>query len=128
MHSKTIYILQYHNPLHTLQNQIFCKKFHIPKIYETILPGKTHHQGCMLLQYMTRPLTRFFISYIFHVQAKKIDVFSRVLFPFCFAIFNAWYWSYYLSKASSQKKGTKTFSVPGFLTLLSPTWALLGPT
>jgi len=39
----------------------------------------------------------------FQFQAKKIDVFSRVLFPFCFALFNAWYWSYYLTRAQSQK-------------------------
>jgi len=41
----------------------------------------------------------------FQFQAKKIDVFSRVLFPFCFALFNAWYWSYYLTRAQSQKGG-----------------------
>ena len=36
----------------------------------------------------------------FEFQAKKIDVFSRVFFPFVFAMFNIWYWSYYLSKAT----------------------------
>lgn len=41
----------------------------------------------------------------FQFQAKKIDVFSRVLFPFVFALFNAWYWSYYLTRAQSQKGG-----------------------
>jgi len=35
----------------------------------------------------------------FEFQAKKIDVFSRVFFPFVFAMFNIWYWSYYLSKS-----------------------------
>ena len=34
----------------------------------------------------------------FQFQAKKIDVFSRVFFPFVFAIFNVWYWSYYLTR------------------------------
>jgi len=35
----------------------------------------------------------------FEFQAKKIDVFSRVFFPFVFAVFNIWYWSYYLSRS-----------------------------
>ena len=35
----------------------------------------------------------------FEFQAKKIDVFSRVGFPFVFAVFNIWYWSYYLSRS-----------------------------
>ena len=34
----------------------------------------------------------------FHFQAKKIDVVSRVAFPFAFALFNAYYWSYYLTR------------------------------
>merc|ERR1719189_2036087 len=34
----------------------------------------------------------------FHFQAKKIDVVSRVFFPFAFALFNAFYWSYYLTR------------------------------
>ena len=38
----------------------------------------------------------------FEFQAKKIDVFSRVFFPFVFAMFNIWYWSYYLSKSHKQ--------------------------
>lgn len=29
-------------------------------------------------------------------RASKIDVYSRVLFPFCFLIYNCCYWSYYL--------------------------------
>ena len=40
----------------------------------------------------------------FQFQAKKIDVFSRVFFPFVFAIFNIWYWSYYLTRAQNGKK------------------------
>ena len=40
----------------------------------------------------------------FEFQAKKIDVFSRVFFPFVFALFNIWYWSYYLSKATHKPK------------------------
>ena len=35
----------------------------------------------------------------FEFQAKKIDVFSRVFFPFVFAVFNIWYWSFYLSRS-----------------------------
>jgi len=34
----------------------------------------------------------------FQFQAKKIDVFSRVLFPSCFAMFNCMYWGYYLTR------------------------------
>jgi len=34
----------------------------------------------------------------FQFQAKKIDVFSRVLFPSSFALFNCLYWSYYLTR------------------------------
>jgi hypothetical protein len=34
----------------------------------------------------------------FQFQAKKIDVFSRVLFPFTFALFNCMYWSYYMTR------------------------------
>ena len=50
MHSKTIYILQYRNPLHTLQNQIFCKKFQIHEIYETTLASiQGITPACMLL-------------------------------------------------------------------------------
>ena len=125
MHSKTIY--RYRNPFTLYKIKFFVKNFKFTKFTKQLWrPSRESLQPAC--SYMTRPLMKYLISYIFHVQAKKIDVFSRVLFPFCFAIFNAWYWSYYLSKASSQKKGTKTFSVPGFLTLLSPTWALLGPT
>ena len=40
----------------------------------------------------------------FQFQAKKIDVFSRVFFPFVFAIFNIWYWSYYLTRAQNGNK------------------------
>lgn len=38
----------------------------------------------------------------FQFQAKKIDVFSRVLFPFTFALFNCMYWSYYLTRAQEK--------------------------
>eukprot|EP00088_Acartia_fossae_P065169 TRINITY_DN80303_c0_g1_i1.p1 TRINITY_DN80303_c0_g1~~TRINITY_DN80303_c0_g1_i1.p1 ORF type:complete len:410 (+),score=67.89 TRINITY_DN80303_c0_g1_i1:112-1230(+) len=38
----------------------------------------------------------------FQFQAKKIDVFSRVLFPFSFALFNVWYWSYYLTRTQTK--------------------------
>jgi hypothetical protein len=34
----------------------------------------------------------------FQFQAKKIDVFSRVLFPSSFALFNVMYWGYYLTR------------------------------
>lgn len=34
----------------------------------------------------------------FQFQAKKIDVFSRVLFPSSFALFNCMYWGYYLTR------------------------------
>ena len=34
----------------------------------------------------------------FQFQAKKIDIFSRVVFPFIFAMFNVMYWSYYLTR------------------------------
>jgi len=40
----------------------------------------------------------------FQFQAKKIDVFSRVFFPFVFAMFNIWYWSYYLTRAQAGSK------------------------
>ena len=49
----------------------------------------------------------------FEFQAKKIDVFSRVFFPFVFAVFNIWYWSYYLSRSGEnntiwEKQGQNT--------------------
>jgi len=40
----------------------------------------------------------------FQFQAKKIDIFSRWIFPFTFLMFNIWYWSYYLSQAQSKAK------------------------
>ena len=33
----------------------------------------------------------------FKFDAKKIDVFSRVVFPSAFTLFNAVYWTYYLN-------------------------------
>ena len=42
------------------------------------------------------PLVQWYKN--FHFQAKKIDVVSRVAFPFAFALFNAYYWSYYLTR------------------------------
>ena len=42
------------------------------------------------------PLVQWYNN--FHFQAKKIDVVSRVAFPFAFALFNAYYWSYYLTR------------------------------
>lgn len=39
----------------------------------------------------------------FQFQAKKIDVFSRFLFPFIFALFNVWYWSYYLTRTQGEE-------------------------
>ena len=33
----------------------------------------------------------------FRFAAKKIDVFSRVLFPGVFAVFNFLYWAYFLT-------------------------------
>jgi len=42
------------------------------------------------------PLVQWYKN--FHFQSKKIDVVSRVLFPFVFALFNAFYWSYYLTR------------------------------
>jgi len=40
----------------------------------------------------------------FQFQAKKIDVFSRVFFPFVFGVFNIWYWSYYLTRANQSEE------------------------
>ena len=40
----------------------------------------------------------------FEFQAKKIDVFSRVFFPFVFAVFNIWYWSFYLSRSGEWRE------------------------
>ena len=34
----------------------------------------------------------------FKFAAKKIDVFSRVLFPGVFAVFNFLYWTYFLTR------------------------------
>ena len=42
------------------------------------------------------PLVQWYRN--FHFQSKKIDVVSRVFFPFAFALFNAFYWSYYLTR------------------------------
>jgi len=39
----------------------------------------------------------------FKFAAKKIDVFSRVLFPSVFAVFNCLYWSYYLTREQKNK-------------------------
>ena len=36
--------------------------------------------------------------------AKKIDVLSRVCFPFCFFIFSCCYWVYFLNKEQVKKK------------------------
>ena len=38
----------------------------------------------------------------FQFGAKKIDVFSRFGFPLVFAIFNVWYWSYYLTQTPGE--------------------------
>ena len=51
-----------------------------------IVPGIQDTQD-RLLQWVDR----------FQFDAKKIDVFSRLLFPSAFALFNAVYWTYYLS-------------------------------
>ena len=40
----------------------------------------------------------------FQFGAKKIDVFSRFGFPLVFAIFNVWYWSYYLTQTPENTK------------------------
>jgi len=39
-------------------------------------------------------------------RAKRIDVFSRVLFPMVFAVFNLSYWTHYLSAASAEYEST----------------------
>ena len=46
----------------------------------------------------------------FHFQAKKIDVFSRVAFPFAFGVFNVLYWSHYLTM--KQGKPTEWVATP----------------
>ena len=33
----------------------------------------------------------------FQFDAKKIDVFSRLVFPTAWVLFNTFYWTYYLS-------------------------------
>jgi len=38
----------------------------------------------------------------FQFGAKKIDVFSRFGFPLVFFLFNAWYWSYYLTRTQQK--------------------------
>ena len=51
-----------------------------------MVPGVEDTQD-RLLQWLDR----------FQFDAKKIDVFSRLLFPSAFVLFNAVYWTYYLS-------------------------------
>jgi hypothetical protein len=41
-------------------------------------------------------MPRFFFSCLSGARSKKIDVTSRFLFPFVFALFNVAYWTTYL--------------------------------
>ena len=64
---------------------------------------------CFFSYLHDRPPTgkrNLFTSWVndFQFQAKKIDIFSRWIFPFTFLMFNIWYWSYYLSQAQSKAK------------------------
>ena len=40
----------------------------------------------------------------FRFAAKKIDVFSRVLFPGVFAVFNFLYWTYFLTREQRERE------------------------
>ena len=40
----------------------------------------------------------------FKFAAKKIDVFSRVLFPGVFAVFNFLYWTYFLTREQRERE------------------------
>jgi len=48
------------------------------------------------------PLALWYKNFFF--LSKKIDVVSRVFFPFAFALFNAFYWSYYLTRDQGHPK------------------------
>lgn len=58
-------------------------------LMSTILPSPTPSRLSHRLQYWIAN---------WEFGAKKIDVLSRSIFPFCFAIFNMTYWSFYLGQ------------------------------
>ena len=55
-----------------------------------------------LFRIPTNRVSAWFTNFKF--AAKKIDVFSRVLFPGVFAVFNFLYWTYFLTREQRERE------------------------